>query len=515
MSRKPPRQKKPREKMPREKIPREKKSANSQAILTHASRAGVGLAITGGAVAAIVLLGSVAMPTIEIPPAAATVDTSTDTTRTLACAGSALDLGGDPSRPLLGIPTGVTELTEQDATNTGLETSTFVRESDIQAMSSFGEAQQGTQSTQAGSGVLLTMDGSQSFTQALSESEMVDAATLSGFMATQCIEASNESWIVGGTTTLGSVTLLSLTNPGDVAATVFVNVYDEQGLVESLQTAGVVIAPKSQRTVSINGAAPERSSLAVHVLSRGAKVVATMQESLVEGLKPAGIDTIQGLSRPSTSLVIPGISSPKVEGAAVSDVHETGSGLSIRVLAPGDQGGVVTVTGVSDEGKRVKLVTEYVQPGRLTEFALEALTEEFTTVVVDAEVEVVASIAALSLGTEGEDIAWFTAATAIDREIPFAVPAGPGAHLGLFNPGDAAVSVELVLADGDSPEENLRLTVEAGASLYVPIAAASGFQLLPGGPVFAAITFTGDGMISSFPIVPPQASADTVQVYTR
>ena len=508
-------------KPPRQKMPREKKSVNSQAIMTHASRAGVGLAITGGAVAAIVLLGSVAMPTIEIPPAAATVDTSTDTTRTLACAGSALDLGGDPSRPLLGIPTGETELTEQDATNTGLETSTFVRESDVQAVSSFGEAQQstqgtqGSQSAQAGSGVLLTMDGSQSFTQALSESEMVDAATLSGFMATQCIEASNESWIVGGTTTLGSVTLLSLTNPGDVAATVFVNVYDEQGLVESLQTAGVVVAPKSQRTVSINGAAPERSSLAVHVLSRGAKVVATMQESLVEGLKPAGIDTIQGISRPSTSLVIPGVSSPKVEGAAVSDVHGTGSGLSIRVLAPGDQGGVVTVTGVSDEGKRVKLVTEYVQPGRLTEFALEALTEEFTTVVVDAEVEVVASVAALSLGTEGEDIAWFTAATAIDREIPFAVPAGPGAHLGLFNPGDAAVSVELVLADGDSPEENLRLTVEAGASLYVPIAAASGFQLLPGGPVFAAITFTGDGMISSFPIVPPQASADTVQVYTR
>lgn len=96
----------------------------------HLGRAGVGLAITGGAVAAIVLVGSVAMPKIELQPASATIDTAASATRTLACAGSALELGADPARPLLAIPTGVTELTLQDATGYAGKTSSFARESD-------------------------------------------------------------------------------------------------------------------------------------------------------------------------------------------------------------------------------------------------------------------------------------------------------------------------------------------------------------------------------------------------
>jgi len=505
-----------RAKQPGEKkqLREKKQSANSQVIVTHVTRAGVGLAITGGAVAAIVFLGSFAMPTIEISPAAATVDTARDTTRTLTCAGSALDLGADPSRPLLGIPTGVTKITQQDATNQRLETSTYLRESDNQAVSSFGEA--GSNEQAFGSGVLLRIDAAQAYTQALSESEMVASATLSGFMATQCIEASNETWIVGGTTTLGSITLLSITNPGDVPATVFVNVYDDNGIVESLQAAGVVVAPKSQRTVSINGAAPERSSLGVHVLSRGASVVVTMQESLVEGLKPAGVDTIQGIAQPATTLVIPGLSIPRVDGVETVDEHgRDAAGFSLRVLAPGEHGGVITVTGVGEDGNTVTLVTDYAQPGRITEFALEGFTKEFSTVVVEAEVPVVASVAALAIGTEGEDIAWFAAAPVIDREIPFAVPAGPAARIGLYNPGDEPVTVELVRGNGNQPENNLRFTLEAKSSLYAPIASAAGYQFVPGGPVYAALTFEGDGMISTFPIVPPVASAETVQVFTR
>lgn len=471
----------------------------------HLGRAAVGLAITGGVVAAILLVGSVAMPKIELQPASATIDTAASATRTLACAGSALELGADPARPLLAIPTGVTELTLQDATGYAGKTSSFARESD----SSGG--MEG-----AGSGVMLTIDGDQVYAEALAESEMPASSSLKGLVTTQCIEASNETWIVGGTTTLGSVTLLSLTNPGDVPATVFVNVYDGKGLVESLQSTGMVVPAKSQRTVSINGAAPEREKLAMQVLSRGAKVVATLQESLVQGLNPVGVDTVQGIAKPSKNLVIPGVTTPVIAGVNTVDDHgHDRAGHTLRVLAPGETGGIVKATGVNAEGKTVKLVSEYVHPGEVTEFALEALTEEFTTVLVDAEVPVVASVTGLGVGAAGEDIAWFTAAPVIDREIAVAVPNGPDAQLTLYNPSNEAVIVDLVAGEGNTPDANLTITVPAKSSLRQVVKANSGYQLLTGSAVHAALSFAGDGMLSGFPIVAPAGSAETVKVYTR
>lgn len=491
------------------KTPKEptQKRPRSPLLKANLTRAGVGLAVTGCVVAGIVLVGSVALPSIELTPAAAEIDTSSSSTRVLACAGSALDLGGDPSNPLLGISTGMSEVTVHDAANAQTTDLSFARESD---------AATGGGSFGMGSGIALEVGGDDAYAVAMSESEQVAADTLGGFMATQCLEPSNESWIVGGTTTLGSVTLLSLTNPGVVPATVFVRVFDQEGLVESLQSAGVVVPPQSQRTVSINGAAPERASLAVHVLSRGAKIVTTMQESLVEGLAPVGLDTIQGAEKPSTSLVIPGITSAKVEGVETVDEHGNDeAGHTLRLLAPGDTGGMVTVIGVDETGETVPLVSDYLQAGVVADFPLTELTEEFGTVLVDAEVPVVGAVSAFVIGSGSEDIAWFAAAPMIDREIPVAVPNGPSPSLALYNPGDGVLTVQLVAGEGNQPEANQRVSIPAKASVRVPVNPASGYQLLTDAPVFAALSFEGDGVLSSFPIVPPLTSADTVLVYTR
>lgn len=471
---------------------------DKKAVRTHVTRAGVGLAITAGAVGAIVLLGSFAMPTIELTPTAATVDTAQNATRTLACAGSALELGADPSRPLLAIPSGSTSVTVQNSTGNVTSTTSFARESE------------------SSSGVMLQLDGEQLYEQALSESQQLQTGAFQGLLATQCIEATNETWIVGGTTTVGSVTILSLTNPGDVPATVFVNVFDAEGPVDSLQSAGTVVPPRSQRTVSLNGAAPDRESIAVQVLSRGAKVVATMQESLVEGLTPVGVDTVQGIDKPQKQLVIPGITTPVIEGVSTVDQHgHDHAEHTIRLLAPGEQGGTATITAVNAEGKTLKLANKYLQPGEVTEIALEKLTNEYTTVLVDAEVPVVASVTGVAHGTSTEDITWFTAAREITREIPLAVPAGPDAQLTLYNPNDTAVTVDLSLGDGKVDQDTVRVKIPAKSSIRQAVNAGAGYQLLPSGTIYAGLSFAGDGLLSGFPVAAPLASANTVSVYTR
>lgn len=506
-----------------------KSPAKRRALVTYLSRAGVGLAITAVAAVAALVAGSFVVPTITVAPVAAVVDTARSASHTLTCNGSVLELGADPANPLLAIPVGTSTLTFHDATGSGTDATSFAREIELVQQgvqnapaSPDAQSEQSEQSDQSaqtaqrganGSGVILELDGNQAYAEAVSESESVATQTLSGFTATQCVEPSNETWIVAGTTTLGSVSIVTLTNPGDVAATVFINVFDAEGPVDSLQTAGVVVPPLAQRSVSINGYAPDRASLAVQLLSRGAKVVATMQETFVEGLKPAGVETIQGTALPARQLVIPGITVPPKAGA--EDVHGHSSGHTLRVLAPGDQGGVITATGVDAEGGTVQLVTEYLLPGVVTEFALETLTEEYSSVVIDAEIPVVASVTGFASSEAGEDIAWFTAAPEIAREIPIAIPEGPNPEVTVYNPGSESVTIELIEATGSVEGGNLSVTVPAKSSVRQAVKANTGYQLLTSVPVFAAVSFAGDGQLSGFAIVPPVSAADTVTVYTR
>ncbi len=472
--------------------------ADKKTVFTRLGRAGVGLAVTAGSFGAIIVLSTFAMPTIELQPQAAAVDASSNASRTIACNGSMLELGADPAQPLLAVATGTSAVTAHSATGDEAQQSSFARE---------GEG------AGAGSGVLYELNGDQVYAQAFSESESPATGSLRGYVATQCVEASSESWIVAGTTTTGSVSILSLTNPGDVPATVFVKVFDDQGEVESLQSAGVVVQPKSQKNVSLNGYAPDRKMLAVQVVSRGAKVVATLQESLVLGLAPSGVDTVQGISSPAKNLVIAGIETP---ASAAADEHgNSDAGHTLRIVAPGAKGGTFTAYGVNAEGKRENLVTEYLHPAQVAEFSLETLTAEFTSVVIEAEVPVVASITGIAKGGAGEDIAWFAPDPALTREVPFAVPAGPNPMLTIYNPNDADVTVDLVAGQGNTEDANLKIAVPAKSSVRQPVVAGSGYQLLAGGKIYAAISFAGDGAMSGFPLTPPADSADQVLVYTR
>lgn len=472
--------------------------------LTFTGRAGTGILVTAVGAAAVLVFGSLVLPSITLTPTAAVVDTSGTTTRALVCNGSLLELGADPTQPLLALPVGSSTVVTQSADGVPLDAESFARENE---QGSFSGAS-------AGSGVMFETIGETAYQQAAAESETAATENLKGFTANQCVEPATETWLVGGTTTTGSSTILSLVNPGDVPATVFVTVFDTEGKVESLQTAGVVVAPQSQRTVSINGYAPDRASLAVQVVARGSKVLATLQESLVEGLTPAGVDTVQGVSKPANRLVVAGVRS--FGGGAVDEHGHSGAGHTLRVLAPGNDGSVLNVIGVDAEGKQTKLLTEYLAAGKVTDLALEGLIEGMSTVLVEAEVPVVASITGSAVGAAGEDIAWFAPATEITREIAVAVPGGPSPELVVYNPNERVIDVQLVPNEaGGGQAAAQRLQIAAGASVRVPVASASGLQLVTEQPVFAALSFAAEGAVAGFAVRAPLATADAVRVYTR
>ncbi|MFW8745689.1 DUF5719 family protein, partial [Mesorhizobium japonicum] len=145
------------------------------------------------------------------------------------------------------------------------------------------------------------------------QSQIAAADDESGLAAAACAEPSGSTWLVGGATTTGRTTLLTLANPTQVDATVTLAIFGEKGVVQAPGLSGIVVTAGAQRVIPLAGFAPDLASPAIHVTARGGRIVASLQQSTVRGLDAGGVDLVGATADPSTSLRIPGI---RVLGAA-------------------------------------------------------------------------------------------------------------------------------------------------------------------------------------------------------
>ncbi|RII97134.1 hypothetical protein DZF97_17335, partial [Clavibacter nebraskensis] len=123
-------------------------------------------------------------------------------------------------------------------------------------------------------------------------SEIVTEADLAGLAATSCSEATADAWLVGGATTTGRTTFVVLDNPSGVSSTVDLAITGEDGAVSAPGASGISVPAGGRRVLSLAGLAPDLSSPAVHVQSRGGQVVARLEQSTVRGLLAGGVDWI-------------------------------------------------------------------------------------------------------------------------------------------------------------------------------------------------------------------------------
>lgn len=140
-----------------------------------------------------------------------------------------------------------------------------------------------------------------------SQSQEAATESLAGFAATACGEASSDSWLVGGSTDIGRTSLVLLSNPTTVVATVALSVYGETGLVDSPGSTGILVQPNSQRIISLAGLAPNLKSPVVHVTSQGGQVLASLQQSVIRGIQPGGVDLLGATNGPALVQNIAGL----------------------------------------------------------------------------------------------------------------------------------------------------------------------------------------------------------------
>jgi hypothetical protein len=407
----------------------------------------------------------------------------------------------------------------------------------------------GTDAGQNGWPVALAAPGADSGDPVLlaaAQSQVAASGETVGFSASVCAEPGSDTWLAAGSTVVGRTSVLLLSNPSDVTATVDLAIFGEEGPVSAPGSAGISIVAGTQRVIPLAGLAPDVASHVIHVQSRGGQVVAALQSSVVRGLEPGGVELTGSTAGPGLTQVLPGLRvssaaavdagptpepvagaegtpAPQPEPTAPAPAGDASEGsdteTALRVFVPGDKDAALTV-GVRPEagaaGEGLSFPYE-AQAGHVTDIPFsDDLAEGLYTVTVESTVPVVASArSSTGGGATGIDLAWFSAPSGpVAGDVLVAVPEGPAPRVHLANFGDisarAVLTPESAAAAGAA---EVVVDVPAGATASAEVAAGTVYRLSSADPLFGSVSFLGDGQSSAFPINPPNPSASPLRVY--
>jgi hypothetical protein len=474
---------------------------------TALTRAGVrALAGAAGlAASAVVVIAAITLPlpSAQAQPAARTV-TPVPATASVACPGSLLTLGTSTGS---GSGSGTAQLA-------GLGAPTVVSGGDSSSPASVPISAADVQTKSTG---LLAFseparDAQREPLLAAAQSLAANSPELRGFAAANCAQPDFEQWLVGGATSLGSTTLVVLGNPGDVAATVDVAVYTEQGLAQAAGGRGILVQPHTQRVVPLAGLAPNASATVVHVTSTGGTVSAVLQESAISGVTPQGAEWVGPATAPGKKLVIPGtvIDASGLSAAAATDAGDGGAPV-LRVLPVGGADAKLTIGVRADNGAGGGTAsTASASHGVVSEIPLSHVGAGTYTVTVDSTEPIVAAVhASTADATAGTDFTWFPAAAPLTGAVAVPIAPGPSAVMHLANESSSKITLKL-----DGPGGGT-VSVPAGASISRPQGTRGVQTTMDAQGLYVSVSYAGPGQIASYAAYPTGASASALTVYKR
>lgn len=344
-----------------------------------------------------------------------------------------------------------------------------------------------------------------------SQSQSISSGGLFGLATAACAEASGDSWLVGGATDVGRTTLVTISNPSSVDATVALSIYGQSGRVAAPGAEGIVVPPGSQRIISLAAFAPGIIAPVVRVESRGGQVVASLQQSIVRTLAPGGVEIIGDTSAPSRTLVIPGlvVASAGRVAAVQTEPGYADVETAVRILLPGDAPATATVTVTPERGELAPTVFDLeLLGGQVGQVALDGLADGSYTVFVQADLPVVAGVRASVVTADGTaDFAWLGSPAPLGDRALLAIAPGPSPRLHLANPTDADVTV--VVESGREPRS---IDVPAGRSVSFPVARGDAAVTGTAG-LIANVSYSGDGQLASFGLRTPGPGSTAITVY--
>ena len=235
-----------------------------------------------------------------------------------------------------------------------------------------------------------------------------DDGDLSGLAAATCQTPSNELWLSGASTSIGRTAVLSLSNSSASPATVSLDLFSGQGPVQTAGGKDLVVAPGAVRQVVLAGLAPDQELLSVRIKSAGGAISAAIQQSILRGLTPGGIDYLAPVQQPGTALAIPGVRVQAPEAAANISKQDgyADAGTSMIVTVPGARDAVVEVKAYGPNGQAALpdggVFT--ASAGKVTSMALTGLPEGNYSFSVASDESLTATVRMVNSTKPGEAV---------------------------------------------------------------------------------------------------------------
>ncbi|HYH77636.1 MAG TPA: DUF5719 family protein [Arthrobacter sp.] len=278
---------------------------------------------------------------------------------------------------------------------------------------------------------------------------------LQGTAAATCQQPSNDLWLAGGSTTLGRTSVLILSNASTTPATVSLELFGAKGQIQAPGSRGLLVAPGTTRSIVLAGLAPGEAQLSVHVRSAGGPVAAVIQQSVLRGLTPGGVDFISPGAAAAARQVLTGVDIQDA-GALASLTRQKGyedAGPALQLTVPGQSDAVVEIKLFGRDGQKALpgggVVT--AKAGAVTEVSLAGVPAGHYTLSATSDVSFVAA-ARVTRGLKDDsasDVAWASAGVRLGSQHVVPVPQG-GQRILVFGALEdrATISYSAVTADG-------------------------------------------------------------------
>jgi hypothetical protein len=455
---------------------------------------GAGVALVAGAVLIPLPSHSVAAPSIEVAP--------TPLPQSLVCPGSLLQLsnggGGDATSA-----SGVGSVTR----------SSGATEADVDIEQSPLAAADNSTVTDPTAPTLVTApDADPGVLVGAAQSVSVSQEDIAGLASTNCAEAQAETWLVGGATTVGRTSFVLLSNPSDVTADVDLTFFAENGRLDAPGSTGITVAAKSQRVFSLAGFAPNAKYPVVQVVSKGGYVAASLQQTVIRGLEPGGVELAGPTAAPATEMVFAGV---KIAGTSAIAERLSADGYAdlqaaLRVYVPGTSDATITVSVASESsGSPDGSYTLSAAGGVVSELPLKDLPDGTYSVTLDSSEPIVASARTSALSAGAVDFSWNQAAAPLDDEVVVPIAPGPSPRIHLANSGDDEVTVTLRSASGTEVE----IVVPAGGTKGLEAQPSTVYTATMTDPVSIGVGYSRDGQLSAYTVAAPSELAAPIVVY--
>ena len=355
-----------------------------------------------------------------------------------------------------------------------------------------------------------------------------DDGDLSGLAAATCQTPSNELWLSGASTSIGRTAVLSLSNSSASPATVSLDLFSGQGPVQTAGGKGLVVAPGAVRQVVLAGLAPDQELLSVRIRSAGGAVSAAIQQSILRGLTPGGIDYLAPVQQPGTALTIPGVrvQAPETADNISKQDGYADAGTSMIVTVPGARDAVVEVKAYGPNGQAALpdggVFT--ASAGKVTSMALTGLPEGNYSFSVASDESLTATVRMVNSTKPGEavDVAFAPSTARLGGAHLLTLPQDVKSTLAFTAPQGSATVRLVPIGDNGELGAAKDVDLKPGATTSIDPAAVLGGQTVSvllsvaGAPTYGSqlLGSTDSANIAVLPISGTSAGTQAMTIVT-